>query len=386
MLTPDRLSAARALFPCTGNGRIYLNHASTSPLSTRVVDAIRSHLTERSTGSLETYQQDLEIVKRLKGNLARLIGAESPDRIALQPNTSDALNVVAAGLPWKAGDEVLLNDLEFPANVYPYLNLRRHGVELKFLGSRNGEVTAEMIEQASTPRTRLVALSAVQFLTGHRADLAAIGTWCRSSGIVFAVDGIQAVGAVHIDVRKMNIDALAAGGQKWQTAPHGTGFLYLTEELQSRIHQQYLGWLAAADPWNFRNYDQPLAGSARRYEGGSLNFLGIAGYDAAVAMLLEFGIDAIESHLLDLTTALMSGLHELPSVGILTPEPRAARAGIVTVHLPAGTDAQQFLLKMEQQGITPAQREGKIRLSPHFYNAPGEMEQTVACMRQLLHP
>lgn len=385
MLTPERLSAARALFPSTGSGRIYLNHASTSPLSARVVAAIQTHLAERSTGSLETYPQDLEVVKRLKGNLARLIGAEGPGRIALQPNTSDALNVVAAGLPWKPGDEILLNDLEFPANVYPYVNLRTRGVELKILKSHDGEVTPDMVERATTPRTRLLALSAVQFLSGHRADLAAFGGWCRSRNIVFAVDGIQGVGAVRIDVTQMKIDALAAGGQKWQTAPHGTGFLYLSEELQSRIRQQYLGWLAVADPWNFRDYDQPLAGSARRYEGGSLNFLGIAGYDAAVAMLLEFGIDTIENHLLDITTTLMSGLRALPSVRILTPESRDARAGIVTVRLPAGTDEKEFLLKMEQRGITPAQREGTIRFSPHFYNSPGEMEQTVDCVRQLLH-
>lgn len=386
MLTPERLSDARALFPFTESGRIYLNHAGTSPLSTRVVAAVRDHLLERSTGSLETYPHDLETVRRLRGGLAALIHAEGPERIALQPNTSDALNVVAAGLPWKTGDEILLNDLEFPANVYPYLNLKSLGVELKVIPSQNGEVTAEMIMRETTGRTRLVALSAVQFLSGHRADLAAVGEWCRSRGIVFAVDGIQAVGAVRVDVQQMKIDALAAGGQKWQTAPHGTGFLYLTGELQSRIRQQYLGWLAVADPWNFRDYGQPLAASARRYEGGSLNFPGIAGYDAAVATLLEFGIDAIENHVLDLSEILLAGLEAIPGIEILTPEPRTSHAGIVTIRLPAGTDDKQFLHRLEQEGIMPAQREGKIRFSPHFYNSPAEMQKTVACVeRSLLH-
>ncbi len=387
MLSPEQLSSARALFPYTGSGRIYLNHAGTSPLSTRVVAAIQEHLRERSMGSLETYPKDLETVKRLKGMLATLLHAEGPDRIALQPNTSDALNIVAAGLPWKSGDEILLNDLEFPANVYPYRNVQRLGVELKTIRSRNGEVTAEMIRQASSVRTRLVALSAVQFLSGHRAELTAVGDWCRSRGIVFAVDGIQAVGAVGIDVQQMKIDALAAGGQKWQTAPHGTGFLYLTEDLQSRIRQHYLGWLGVKDPWNFRDYGQPLAASARRYEGGSLNLPGIAGYAAAVSTLLELGIDAIENHVLDLTDALITGLSAIPGVEVLTPVKREARAGIVTIRLPAGTDDGPFLLRLEKEGIMPAQREGRIRFSPHFYNTAAEIDRTVAVVhRCLLHP
>lgn len=387
MLSPEKLSAARALYPYTGSGRIYLNHAGTSPLSTRVVAAIQEHLRERSTGSLETYPHDLETIKKLKGTLATLIHAEGPNRIALQPNTSDALNIVAAGLPWKSGDEIILNDLEFPANVYPYLNVRRLGAQLKVIESLDGQVTAEMIRDATTARTRLVALSAVQFLSGHRADMASIGEWCRSRNIVFAVDGIQAVGAVRIDVQQMKIDALAAGGQKWQTAPHGTGFLYLTEELQSRLHQQYLGWLAVADPWNFRDYSQPLSSSARRYEGGSMNLPGVVGYDAAVATLLEFGIDAIESHILDLTEILLEGFADIPGLDILTPFPRDARAGIVTARLPAGTDDKEFLRRLEEGGVMPAQREGKIRFSPHFYNTAAEMTRTVAEVRHhLSHP
>jgi selenocysteine lyase/cysteine desulfurase len=217
--------------------------------------------------------------------------------------------------------------------------------------------------------------------------MATIGELCRQRGVIFAVDGIQAVGAVGIDVQRMKIDALAAGGQKWQMAPHGSGFLYLTDELQSRIQQQYLGWLAVEDPWNFHNYNQPLASSARRYEGGSLNFPGITGYAAAVATLLEFGIENIEAHLLDLTDTLIAGLHAIPGVTVITPKPRPARAGIVTIRLPEGTDGERVLARLQQEGILPAIREGHLRFSPHFYNTPGEMEQTIAAVRRLLtHP
>jgi selenocysteine lyase/cysteine desulfurase len=333
---------------------------------------------------LDTYPADIELARRLRGSLAKLIHAEGHARIAFQSSTSDALNIVAGGLRWKSGDRILLNDLEFPANVYPYLNLKKHGVELDVIPSRDGMVTVEMIERWLGPRTKLLALSAVQFLSGHRADLAAIGSLCRRRGIIFAVDGIQAVGAMKIDVQAMSIDAFAAGAQKWQLAPHGTGFLYVSEDLQSRIQQQYLGWLAVEDPWNFRNYDQPLAHSARRYEGGSLNLPGLHGYEAAVSTLLEFGPDAIENHILDLTAVLREGLQALPGVKVITPPRREDHAGIISIQLPSTTNDKRFFVNMQENGVTPALREGKVRYSPHFYNTVEEMERTVEITRQSL--
>ena len=270
LLTQDQLSHARSLFPHTRQGKIYLNHAGTSPMSTRVIDAVTRYYHDRSEGRIDTYWEDLPMVAEVRSFIQKLINAESTERIALTANTSDAINIVASGIEWKSGDRILLNDIEFPANVWPYLNLKQMGVELDVVKSRSGMITPEEIENAVTPRTRLVALSAVQFLSGYRADLAAIGEMCRRKSVIFAVDGIQAVGAIKLDVQAMKIDSLAAGGQKWQMSPHGTGFLYLTEELQLRIHQKNLGWLSVADPWDFHNYAQPLDATARRYEGGSL--------------------------------------------------------------------------------------------------------------------
>ena len=383
-LTDAMLARARELFPYTRTGRIYLNHAGTSPLPTRVVEAMQEHLRDRSEGTLDTYAIDLEIVKRARASVAALINAESPSRVAFQSNTSDALNVVAAGLPWRAGDRVILNDQEFPANVYPYLNLKRIGVELDFVGSRNGMILPENIEKMITVRTRLVALSAVQFLSGHRSDLAAIGSLCRARGIQFVVDGIQAVGAVAIDVRAMRIDALAAGAQKWQMGPHGTGFLYLTEELQEIIRQQYLGWLSVHDPWEFRDYTQPLASSARRFEGGSPNLPGLRGYESALAILLEFGVGPIESRILDLTRVLRDALASIPGTTVLTPAAPEHRAGIVTLQIPAAADGNALFARMQERGVTAAIREGKIRFSPHFYNTPEEMTAAAEITRSCL--
>lgn len=384
---PDALTRARALFPHTQQGKIYLNHASTSPLSTRVVAAMTAYLAERSQGRLDNFPADIRMAGELRSLIRRLINAESDDRIAFQFNTSDAINVVASGIPWSAGDRIVLNNIEFPANVYPFINLRRLGVEIDTVQSADGRVTPEAIEATITPRTRLVALSAVQFLSGYRADMATIGTLCREKNIVFAVDGIQAVGAVCIDVQAMKIDALSAGAQKWQMGPHGSGFLYLTEQLQSTIRQTNLGWLAVKDPWSFYDYEQPLAASARRYEGGSLNMPSLWGLHAAIGTLLEFGLDGIERHILALTSRLMENLSILPGVTVVTPRRDSERAGIVTVQLPAHITQHGLFKMISGRNVMISLREGKLRYAPHFYNSVEEIDSavdiTAECLRSI---
>lgn len=378
------LAGARELFPHLRSGRLYLNHAATSPLSSRVVDAMRAHLSDRSEGALETYAADMPMIKSLRADVASMIHAEGPERISFQLNTTEALNVVAAGLPWSSGDRIVVSSIEFPANVYPFLNLRRSAVEVDILPSGDGRITTDMIERALTPRTRLVAVSAVQYLSGHRTDLRALGQLCRSRGIILLVDGIQAVGAIEIDVQAMSIDGLAAGAQKWQMSPQGTGFLYLTGELQSRIRQQHLGWLSVADPWQFTNYDQPLAASARRYEGGTLNIIGLVGMRAAVRTLLEIGILPIEGHLLTITGLLMERLRGIRGLDLITPAGDRDRAGIVSAAVGTGIDPQRTMVRLTERGVLIALREGCLRFSPHFYNTPDEMERTAAIVRECL--
>jgi selenocysteine lyase/cysteine desulfurase len=302
----------------------------------------------------------------------------------MQVNTTEAINVIASGLPWREGDRVLLTRAEFPANVYPYLNLRARGVEIDWLPDNDGVVTPEMVEQALTPRTRLLALSAVQFLSGYRADLGTIGALCRSRNVVYAVDGIQAVGGVVIDVRKLHIDALAAGAQKWQMGPHGTGFLYLTESLQERIHQAHLGWISVANPWDFKDYEQPLAPSARRYEGGTLAMPGLWGMHAAISTLLEFKPEEIESHILSLTELLLDELSAISGVIPVTPREPERRAGIVTARVSTPHIPEKVFASLEQRGVLVALREGCLRFSPHFYNSAADVETAAAALRDAL--
>ncbi len=383
-LSVESLSSARALFPFTREGAIYLNHAGTSPLSTRVVEAVTTYLRERSEGILETYPRDRQIVRECRQLVQRLIGAESPDRIALVSSTTDAINIVASGIDWHTGDRILSNTMEFPGNVYPYLNLRQRGVELDVLRTPQGIITPQMIADALIPRTRLLALSAVQFLSGYRADLAAIGELCKRRHVVFAVDGIQAVCAVPVNVQEMHIDALAAGAQKWQMAPHGSGFLYITEPLQARLKQQSLGWLSVEDPWDFFNYEQPLASTARRYEGGSLSIPSFWGMHAALSTLLECGMEQVHEQIALLTTLLTERFRELSDIRVYSPLRPEERAGIVTIDLPGAVDGKAVLKALARTRITPALRWGKLRFSPHFYNSAEEMQSTVSATMEAL--
>ncbi len=343
------------------------------------------HLHERSRGLIETYMaQDVAMFDECRRLVQLLIHAESPDRIALMTNTSDALNAIASGLPWKSGDRILLHEAEFPANVWPYLGLRRHGVEIDVIPQSKGHPMPHLIADAVTPQTRLIALSAVQFLTGYRADLEAIGSFCRNKGIIFVVDGIQAAGAVQLDVQQMKIDALASGCQKWQLGPQGTGWLYLTEELQQRIQPAFVGWLAIEDPWDFFNYNQRLATSARMFEGGTKNIPGLHGMAAALKVLLEFGIENIEARVLALTAFLVEGLQELDGVTLLTPHSTFERAGIVTIELAPRIDARKVFTFLLERDVTLALREGRLRYAPHFYNTKDEMAVALERTRDAL--
>jgi selenocysteine lyase/cysteine desulfurase len=383
LIPHEPLREFRRLFPHTEQGIVYLNHAAVSPLSTRVLRAQIGHLQDRSSGKIETYWDDVKQIEETKKCVQRLINAESIDRIALAGNTSDALNVLASGLDWKPGDRILLNDQEFPSNVYPYYHLKSQGVEIDFIHCPDGKVTPERIYASLKPRTRLLAISAVQFLSGYRADLELLGEVCRSRGILLIVDAMQAVGGIMVDVQAMKIDGMAAGAAKWQMGPQGIGFLYLNEELQARVHQKYLGWLSVADPWDFFHFDQELDPAARRYEGGTVNIPGMWGMQAALATLLDAGLQTIESHILALTQRLLDGFQAIDGLSVFSSTVLSERSGIVTIIPPKNVDPTAAFEELTRRKLFISLRGGKLRYSPHFYNTIDEIQSAVSTTKEV---
>ncbi|MBL7074732.1 aminotransferase class V-fold PLP-dependent enzyme [candidate division KSB1 bacterium] len=365
----------RSLYPITKKF-VHLNHAALAPMSTRVLKAIAEFIGHRSRDGEDRIEEHLGKMTYLRGLLGKLINAPG-DRIGLVKNTSEGLNILASGLQWQPDDRILLNDLEFPANVFPFLNLKRRGVKIDFVKNRDGKILVEDLDRAVKPKTRLLCLSFVQFLNGFKADLEAIGRWCRRKGIIFCVDAIQGLGALPVDVQKASVDFLACGGHKWLMAPQGTGFVYVTEELQDQIYQAHLGWLSMKDPANFFNYNVDLLGSAQRYEIGSYNFMGFLGMIEAIKLLLGVGIENIKKRIMDLTDLLIAELQE-SGISVLTPLEPDCRSGIVFF---GAVNPGDLYKKLSSQKIIVSHRGTGIRVSPHFYNTEDEILRLVDCVR-----
>jgi len=370
------IATYRSLFPYLKTGYIYMNHAAISPLSRRVVDAIHGYLTQRSETEIENFFTFQKTLVETKEMIGKLINAPK-ERIAFVDNTSNGFNLLANGLKWKTGDRILLNDMEFPSNVYPFLNLKRRGVKIDFVKNRNGMILLEDIEKAITPRTKLLSISHVQFLNGFRIDLERVGELCKAKGIIFSVDPIQSVGALQIDVKKAKIDFISCGGHKWLMSPQGSAFIFLTEELQERIQQAYVGWTSVANPWNLLDYKLELQPTARRYENGTMNFIGICGMNAALSLLLEIGIENIERRISQLTDFLITQLTDA-RVDLATCIQRKHRSGIVSLK---SDRCQAIYDKLLSEKIELAVREGLVRFSPHFYNTEEEIDKAVEIIK-----
>ncbi len=371
------IEQARKEFPHTQSGMVYLNHAAVSPLSFRVRDAVDRYQTRRALKGIEPYPWILKTIQETRELLAQMIGARA-DQIAFVLNTTDGLNIIAQGIDWQPGDHVLINDLEFPANAYPFLNLRRRGVVVDVLHARDYKITTDAIAECLTDRTKLVSLSHVQFATGAKADLTAIGKLCRERDILFAVDAIQSLPHTSLDVERDNIDFLACGGQKWMMSDTGIAFIFVSDRALERMHQGYLGWLSIENPFDFTLRPEELRPGAGRFENGTLNFAGITALNASLKLFFEFGLKEMERAVLDLTGYLIDRLAQR-GIEVITPKDEREHSGIVSFNFP---DAEKVFERLHNQNIIISLRQGRLRVSPHFYNTEEEIKKLMAALME----
>ncbi len=372
------ITKARNYFPYLKSGKIYFNHASTGPLCIPVLQQINKILYEKSETSIDDYVKFQSVIKETKQDLSSLINTK-PERIAFLDNTSNGINILAQGIKWKKGDRILLNDLEFPANVYPFLNLEKEGVIVDFVKSKDGIVSAEDIIENIKPGTRLVSISQVQFLTGYRVDLEKIGKPCREKGIIFSVDAIQGLGAVRLDVVRDKIDFLSSGSQKWLLGLQGMAFIYVSDKLQENMVPGNVGWLSVEDAWNILHYDLTLKKTAERFQGGTLNTIGIYALNASLKMFKEFGYDVIENKVIENSSYLINKLEEINIKPVLSNCDKKNIAGIVSFK---HKESKKIFEELVKKDIQCAVREGMIRMSPHFYNIKEESDKIVDELKQ----
>lgn len=370
----------RKLFPYLETGRIYFNHASVSPFSKRVTNSIEDYIRMRSITDIDNISVFMSAIENAKKNIASMINTK-PDRIAFVDNTSNGLNVIAQGIEWKKGDRIILNDIEFPSNIYPFMNLRQYGVEIDLLHAKNGVISAEDIINAVKPTTKLISISSVQFLSGYRVDIDKLGEYCKKKNILLSVDAIQEIGALKVDVKKSRIHFLACGTQKWMMGLMGLAFIYISDELQEKIKPKYVGWNSVENPWELLNYDFVLKKSADAFQNGSVSLIGVTGLNAAISLFKDFGLDEVEKRVLDNSEYLIKSFEELGLNPLLKGLERKYLSGIVSF---TSSNVKQIFEELKKENISVTMREGFIRFSPHFYNTLDELSKAVDIVNSTL--
>ena len=374
-LTPQEM---RALYPIARR-YAYLDHAAIAPLATPVRSTIEVFL-GRSTDEPFDLAHWERFRSQVRARVAELLSV-GPESIAFTKNTTSGLGLVAAGLDWEAGDNIVGVDREFPANIYPWMGLKRKGVELRLYRAELGRIDVKALVRLCDQRTRVLAISAVQFWSGFRTDLAALSTALKGRDVLLVVDAIQAAGAMRLDLRATPVDFLCAGAQKWLLGPIGVGFAYVGPRMLERLTLVTIGTDSVVRDEEYFEYDLTLKPDARRFEEAAPNYPGILGMGAAINLLLRAGPPAVEEAVLRLADRLRD---ELPSRGyelVLKPTLPSERSGIVSFRHPRMVPAELHT-RLREAGVIISLRGDFLRASPHYYNSNEDLDRLLEALPQ----
>ncbi len=373
---PSHLSSE---FPDPGQV-VFFDHAAVSPITKRAKAKALGFLDQISDPGRIDCAEFYRQVEEARTGCAQLIGAK-PEQVAFVKSTSHGISLVASGLKWKTGENIVTYNQEFPANIYPWLNLIKRGVEVRMIRDREGKVLVEDIERLINSRTRLVAISTVQFTNGFRMDLKALGQLCRKKGVLLLVDAIQSLGIIPFDLKETPVDFLAADGHKWLLSFEGLGIFYINPMLLDQLEMNVIGWNSVTGYRDYLNYRLELRPDARRFEEGSFNTLGILGLGASVSLFNETGVDVLFSRVTELTSVLADELQKM-GAKILSPLEMECRSGILSVLPPQGTP-EEVWTRLKERNIICSVRNGAIRLAPHGYNTLSEVEKFLNAWKEV---
>ncbi|MBL1433090.1 MAG: aminotransferase class V-fold PLP-dependent enzyme [Gammaproteobacteria bacterium] len=369
-------------FPHT-DGLCHLNHAAMGPWPQCAIDALNQFAQENLQLGSSHYDRWLKTEHRLRQGLAKLINAPSIDDIALLKNTSEGLSVIAYGIDWQQGDEILLLDQEFPSNRIVWQSLRDKGVVVTVIDTHGiVDIEALLINQ-STSKTRLITVSSVQYASGLRLDLKRISQHCQDKHILLCVDAIQSIGALPFDLENTPADFVVADGHKWLLGPEGIALFYCNKKNRDALHLKQYGWHMVEALGQYDRDDWEIAHSARRFECGSPNMLGIHALNASVNLLLEIGMDVVSNHVIDNTRYLIDGLQTIDGIVLLSAIEHGRHGGIVTFSHNVVT-SETLYTQLKQNNIICAHRGGGVRFSPHFYITQSNLDYALNAVRQII--
>ena len=374
-LTPQEM---RALYPITRQ-YAYLDHAAIAPLATPVRSTVEVFLGRMAEEPFDRVHWE-RFRSQVRGRMGELLSV-GPESIAFTRNTTTGLGLVAAGLDWEPGDNIVGVNREYPANIYPWMGLKRKGVELRLYQAEQGRIDVKALVRLCDQRTRVLAISAVQFWSGFRTDLAALGTALKGRDVLLVVDAIQAVGALRLDLHATPVDFLCAGAQKWLLGPIGVGFAYVGPRMLERINPVTIGTDSVVRDEEYFVYDLALKPDARRFEEAAPNYPGILGMGAAVNLLLRAGTAAVEDGVLRLADRLRD---ELPRRGyelVQKPTLPSERSGIVSFRHPRMVPAELHA-RLREAGVIISLRSDFLRASPHYYNSDEDLDRLLEALPQ----
>ena len=364
----------RKEFP-QAEGLIYLNHAGVAPWPERTRKAVVEFARENVTYGASRYYLFSETENRLRRQARELLHAPSVDDIALLKNTSEALSVVAAGIRWNQGDNVVTSAEEFPSNWIPWDAQKTHGVKLKKVNIREMPSEQALID-ACDKRTRLLSISSVQFSSGIRLDLELLGEFCKTNNILFCVDAIQSIGAQAVDVQKIQADFVMADAHKWMLGPEGIALFYSNETVRDELNLYQHGWHMTTTPDDFDLRSWQPSPTARRFEPGSNNLLGVFALSASLSLVADLGIAFISRELEARVSYLVEKLIQNDRIRLITPTRAEQRAGIVAFQV-IGEDQETLFKRLMENGVICALRGGAIRFSPHYYNSITQLDKSL---------
>jgi len=367
-------------FPSLGS-MLYLNHAAISPWPRVARDAVSAFARENCEQGPLKGGQWLVRETELRKRLAILMNAGSGDDIALVQNTSSGICVVANGVPWQKGDNVVTPENEFVSNQMPWDALCAQGVEIRRVSLRQAEDPEGALLSAVDRKTRVLTVSSVAWEDGFRLDLERLGAGCEGGSCLFFVDAIQQLGALPIDVSTSRIDALAAGSHKWQMGPEGMAVFYCNARWREKLCLSQYGWRMLDQPYRFDRPDGEPSATARRFEPGSPNTLGQVALCASLALSQDVGHERVGRRILGNTDYLLTGLQAMPGVEITSDQAPTRRSGIVSFR-PAGGDVASLRRFLSKQGIYGAVRGRSFRVSPHYYQGPRQLERLLRAVSE----
>jgi len=370
------LKRFRRIFPVTKK-MIYVDHAANGPCSTVVSKAVQQFLSEWSNEGID-WMKWYRHISRARNLFSKLIHADL-EEIAMVPNASTGVSLAAEIVCAGRKGNIVLNDLEFPANVYPWIAKEKQGIAIRYVRSRKGMISEEDFERYIDGDTIALPLSHVSYANGLKHDVESIAEKIHKHGGLIVVDAIQSAGAIKIDVDKQGIDILTCGCSKWILGPHGTGFLFVRRGLIETSQPTLIGWHSIQNPFDFKLRPLRLSGTATRFEPGSPNFLGFVGAGAALELLLTVGQKRIEKEILGLTGYLIDEVERL-GIELTTPGDPNRRAGIVNFKV---RKLSKTMDRLRRNAIAVSSRGGGIRVSPHFYNTIEELDSLVSVLRTI---